>query len=810
MEHPLYSLFDLFIKMKKLLLILFGSLILSSIAHASTTIPLGKNGISEYTLYPADSLSTANIIATTTTATSSIANTEGVLAAGSFLGNDIIQKAQNAYTQLPNSGGVVTIGQATSSNPWNFSHTLSATTADKLLLIVCPGGGAPQNIANNGTGLLYTGTTGTSTSINTNAYVIGRGSGLVNCNLMGTNGTTIRADAGIELGGATGAFNSYIDGASVSGFGTGVYYGSNTSFNSIINAVVNFNGRNISEPDTTGANCENMRIGNSVIADANNQAGGATALKGMYVQESGNCQQNIYATSFDDNQIYADQFGGTANLWNFTNTHFEDPNKTAYPMFATNPNGSKIVASFIGSDMMNDVVLGQPDQIEAAGMVNLIGFTSNSNGNVTSGVTRIVNALASTTVITWDGLSCLGKNSSAYVYGNVPCSPFGVGSDFGQPIITATLATSTGIGGVAFGTSTAMYPVDIAAAGSGVPGTGDMQEWSDGAGRAFAVRLDSTNAFNYNIEHKSNGVWRFPDLTIGRGGLGVRRIGIGSTTPNSPLSLQLNDGDTGTNAFTIGSSTASATTTLANFDNIGGLFVANNLAIGAPSVNALTIAGTGSDVPNLGGSAGAASNALINIIPTADGIARWGIRLGAGTTYPLSIDYRSIAGVQKTLTTFTRNGQFGLGTSSPNALLAIHANNGDTNTTLVDVASSTAIATTSLFSIKNGGGIHMNNPVLATTTSMTIDWDAGTMQTVRLGTSATTISFANQTPGASLTLELCNPHTTGGGVTFSGVLWPGSVAPTITTTADKCDLATFKGGNGTTTPIIYGGYNQNY
>src|SRR6185436_2625323 len=45
----------------------------------------------------------------------------------------------------------------------------------------------------------------------------------------------------------------------------------------------------------------------------------------------------------------------------------------------------------------------------------------------------------------------------------------------------------------------------------------------------------------------------------------------------------------------------------------------------------------------------------------------------------------------------------GFGTTSPYADFAIHANNGDTNTTLFAIGSSTASATSTLFSVSNTG-----------------------------------------------------------------------------------------------------------
>ncbi len=124
----------------------------------------------------------------------------------------------------------------------------------------------------------------------------------------------------------------------------------------------------------------------------------------------------------------------------------------------------------------------------------------------------------------------------------------------------------------------------------------------------------------------------------------------------------------------------------------------------------------------------------------------------------------------------------------------------------VGVSSSTPFTKLSLGS----GAITTAAFTVSTSTSMTIDWRDGNQQTVRIGTAATTIAHTGFIPGQTLVLEVCNPGGTASTITYSGVLWPGGTAPTHTTTANKCDLDIFRAGNGTSTPIIYGGFNQNY
>lgn len=176
-----------------------------------------------------------------------------------------------------------------------------------------------------------------------------------------------------------------------------------------------------------------------------------------------------------------------------------------------------------------------------------------------------------------------------------------------------------------------------------------------------------------------------------------------------------------------------------------------------------------------------------------------------------------------TVPTFTFQGDMdtGVGRSAANALslisgatemLTLRANGTATTTIFANTDVKVGISTSTpwaKFSI-SGGAIVVDAPLIATSTSMTVDWLDGNQQTIRHGTGATTIGFSNYIPGQVLALEVCNPGSTAGAITFSGVLWPGGTAPTHTTTADKCDLYFLRAGNGTSTPVIYGGFNQDY
>src|SRR3989338_66710 len=93
--------------------------------------------------------------------------------------------------------------------------------------------------------------------------------------------------------------------------------------------------------------------------------------------------------------------------------------------------------------------------------------------------------------------------------------------------------------------------------------------------------------------------------------------------------------------------------------------------------------------------------------------------------------------------TITSAGNVGVGTTSPFAKFAIHANNGETNSLLFEIASSTASATTSLFKIDNKGNGYFSGGLgigVATTTAGVLQtsgnaWVGGNLTVV--GNSAT-------------------------------------------------------------------------
>lgn len=165
-----------------------------------------------------------------------------------------------------------------------------------------------------------------------------------------------------------------------------------------------------------------------------------------------------------------------------------------------------------------------------------------------------------------------------------------------------------------------------------------------------------------------------------------------------------------------------------------------------------------------------------------------------------------------------KNGNHGIGTTTPYARLSVHAFAGSTNTTLFAVASSTATATTTLLSLSNGGQLSTSESRPATSTSMIVDWLNTPNQVVlQIGQAANVVSFSSaSTTGMTKRIVICNPNGTASTVTWNvpGLLWSGGTAPTQTTTANKCDVYSFIISQATSTtatnPTIFGGASQNY
>ena len=187
-------------------------------------------------------------------------------------------------------------------------------------------------------------------------------------------------------------------------------------------------------------------------------------------------------------------------------------------------------------------------------------------------------------------------------------------------------------------------------------------------------------------------------------------VGIGTTTPHGMLSVNPN-GIGSAPAFVIGSSTqtifsvsnAGAVVAAREISNQGnfnisasGNFRTGNYFQGANNINRLYL-----DDTFLGsGTLGTAT--FFNSTATSFAMLSFG---GSSASFPGFRINTATQAISVTNADGSLGGRFGVGTSTPFSKLAVHLNNGETNTTAFIIASSTASATTTLMAVRNNGAV---------------------------------------------------------------------------------------------------------
>ncbi|MES2202705.1 MAG: hypothetical protein V4474_00005 [Patescibacteria group bacterium] len=283
--------------------------------------------------------------------------------------------------------------------------------------------------------------------------------------------------------------------------------------------------------------------------------------------------------------------------------------------------------------------------------------------------------------------------------------------------------------------------------------------------------------------------------------LGTGNVGVGTTSPLALLTVATPPGATGSvgNLFMVASSTPTATTTLFSVSNTGSttLFqipsalLTTNAAGTIVGTSSLGVAYGGTGSTTLGAILAGGGSSIYSVatgtVAAGTGITVTGNQyiIGSGLTITNTIGYPFTAtnNATGTLTQFnggltafasstigngtagltisgnsttTGNSYFasnvGIGTTSPFARLSIHANNGDTATTLFAIGSSTATATTTLFSILNTGnvGIGTSSPfaalsiyATASSTNRTLFAIASTSNVAGVFSTSTLFSISN-------------------------------------------------------------------
>lgn len=110
-----------------------------------------------------------------------------------------------------------------------------------------------------------------------------------------------------------------------------------------------------------------------------------------------------------------------------------------------------------------------------------------------------------------------------------------------------------------------------------------------------------------------------------------------------------------------------------------------------------------------------------------------------------------------------------------------------------------------------GGAAMVEESSLTDGATITVDWTTSNQQKVTLGGNRT-IAFSNVAAGQVLRLMLCQDATGSRTVTAwpASVVWSGGTAPTLTTTANKCDVVSFVGTNATGSLKAFGTSTLNF
>ena len=90
------------------------------------------------------------------------------------------------------------------------------------------------------------------------------------------------------------------------------------------------------------------------------------------------------------------------------------------------------------------------------------------------------------------------------------------------------------------------------------------------------------------------------------------------------------------------------------------------------------------------------------------------------------------------------------------------------------------------------GAMYSRLVTVTDSSSTTVDWNDGNVQSLTLSTSSTTLTFDNGQAGGEYKLIVKQDGTGGRALVWpSGISWPGGTAPTLTTTANGVDMVTF-------------------
>jgi putative sterol carrier protein len=379
------------------------------------------------------------------------------------------------------------------------------------------------------------------------------------------------------------------------------------------------------------------------------------------------------------------------------------------------------------------------------------------NGSATGGLTvsgnstTTGNAIATTFVGNGSSNTLLSQNGTPIVTADVAGNNIAVGlynaasggsnSAFGlnNTATAATFSSAFGFGNTASGYLSSAFGSQNTASNNTSMAFGASNNVSGVQAAAFGYAI--TNAVDNSV---MIGPGNTSKLTI----LNTQKAGFGSTTPYANLSVHANAGETNTTLFAIGSSTASATSTLFSVSNTGSVQTALGSGLVKSTSGVLGLATVGTDY--IAGGAGAATTTVTcagtasctgfvafgasPITITGSGLASYDawthpaagqsattslmLFNGAASSTQLSATRAYFGGTATT--TITASGFVGVGSSSPWAQLSVNPTSTNGTAPAFAIGSSTDTS----FVVWNNGNVSIGTTT-ASTQKLTV---AGTLR----------------------------------------------------------------------------------
>lgn len=245
-----------------------------------------------------------------------------------FTGSDCGAQINNAYADLPATGGKIIVDTSCS-----FSTPIVFGVNHKPALLE----GFPADAIN----LTYTGLTGTAILLNYGMdHAMGKGIRDLTITGPGHATNTI----GVMIGGTNGGESTTIRDFKIQSFGTNVQFGNNTWIVQLEQGMIRDGNINVLFPSTLTSAGENIQWNHVTFADGPNPP-----TNSVWLQTG---EHKMTDCSFDNAQLSVGNLTATpGSVW-LSSPHFENPNyvlSPAYYDFVT-----------IGSHVANDVAMSMP------------------------------------------------------------------------------------------------------------------------------------------------------------------------------------------------------------------------------------------------------------------------------------------------------------------------------------------------------------------------------------------------------------------------------------------------------------------